>query len=347
MTRPHRPAIALTVAIAALAAPNVAFAHAGKTPPVATNFTARITHPVPGIQTKPVDGDQTLWLNAGAHTVTVPGIQGEPLLRFDHRGVWLNLHSLTAQADRIDRYDLRPDANPQAQPLWHRLTSTHTYEWHEHRLHLLEPLGKGRAKPATLGTWTIPLVVDGRHETLVGVLDYQPPPSAALWIGITALLAAAGALAAWRSSRTTVVIAVTVVPIVWALRIARELYGRPAVPVIGWIEIAITSLVGASLLYGLLHKDRATRVFVAFLTAFGALYQGSTMYSILTRAIALTLLPTTLARVGVTLALALGVAVLAGSWNPLTDRRRADDDEDFDDEMESTTQTEVTHARAT
>ena len=34
MTRPHRPAIALTVAIAALAAPNVAFAHAGKTPPV-------------------------------------------------------------------------------------------------------------------------------------------------------------------------------------------------------------------------------------------------------------------------------------------------------------------------
>ena len=62
MTRPRRPTIALTVATAALAAPGVASAHAGKTPPIATNYTARITHAVPGIHTKPVDRDQTLWL---------------------------------------------------------------------------------------------------------------------------------------------------------------------------------------------------------------------------------------------------------------------------------------------
>jgi hypothetical protein len=332
MTWPHRSSVALAVVAAALGAPGVAFAHAGKSPPVATNFTARITHPIPGVQTKAVDGDQTLWLDAGAHTVAIPGIQGEPLLRFDRRGVWLNLRSLTAQADQIDRYDLRPDANPHAAPLWHHLTGAHGYEWHEHRLHLLEPLAKGLAKPATLGTWTIPLIVDGRHEALVGVLDYQPPPPMLVWIGITALLAAVGAFVAWHSSRTTVLLALAVVPTVWALRIARELYGRPTVPVIGWIEIALTSLVGAALLYGLLHTDRAVRIFVALLTAFGALYQGATMYPVLTRAIALTLLPTTVARVGVMLALSLGVASLVGSWNPLAERRHAHhEDESLED----------------
>jgi hypothetical protein len=344
MTWPQRSSVALASLVATLAAPSVAFAHAGKSPPVATNFTVRITQPISGIETKAVDGDQTLWLNAGPHTVAIPGIQGEPLLRFDPRGVWLNLRSLTAQTDQIDRYDLRPDPNPHAPPLWHHLTSGHAYAWHEHRLHLLEPLSKRLAKPATLGTWTIPLIIDGQHKTLAGVLDYHPPPSMLLWIGITALLATAGAFAAWRRSRTTILLALTAVPIVWALRIARELYGRPTVPVIGWIEIALTSLVGAALLYGLLHTDRAVRIFVALLAAFGALYQGATMYTILTRAIALTVLPTTLARIGVLLALSLGIATLAGSWHPLTESRHTSDaDEAFEDEVEAPTQTELAY----
>ena len=318
MTRPPRSVIALAGIVATLAAPGAAFAHAGKSPPVATNFTARITHPVPGIRTTPVDGDQTLWLDAGPHIVAVPGIEGEPLLRFDRRGVWLNLRSLTAETDRIDRFDLHPDADPHAPPLWHHLTSAHAYAWHEHRLHILEPLAKGRTEPATLGTWTIPIVVDGRHETLAGVLDYQPPPPALAWIGIAVLLAAAATVAACRSARTTVLLALAVAPVVWTLRIARELYGRPTVPVIGWVEIGLTSLVGAALVYGLLHADRGVRIFVALLTALGALYQGTTMYAVLTRAIALTVIPTTLARVGVVLAFALGIASLAGCWNPLT-----------------------------
>jgi len=329
MNRLHRSCIGLVVIAAALAAPSVASAHMGKTAPAATDFTARITHMVAGIRAKAVDGDQTLWLDAGTHTVAVPGIQGEPLLRFDRRGVWLNLRSLT---ERIDRFDLRPDANPHAPPLWHRLTGAHTYEWHEHRLHLLEPLARGLAKPAALGTWTIPLVVDGRHQTLAGVLDYQPPPSMLFWIGIVVLLAAGGAFVTWRSRRTTILLALAAVPIVWALRIARELYGRPAVGAIGWIEVALTSLVGVALLYGLLHAEWGVRVFVAFLTAFGSLYQGATMYAVLTHAIALTLLPTEVARVGVALTLVLGAATLIGSWNPLSERRRAHAGSEDDDE---------------
>lgn len=316
-----RSSLALAVVVAALAAPNVASAHVGKNAPVATNFTARVTHPIPGVRVEVVDGDQTLWLDAGAHAVAIRGIQGEPLLRFDGRGVWLNLRSLTAQIDRIDRYSLQPDPNPHAQPLWHRLSGGTTYRWHDHRLHILEPVARGRTTPATLGAWTIPLVVDGHRETLAGVLDYRPPPSPVIWIGITVLLAAAGAFLAWRNSRATVLFALTSVPIVWALRIARELYGRPTVGVTGWIEVVLTCLVGLGLLYGLRHRDPGVRVFLAFLTAAGSLYQGATMHAVLTRAIALTLLPTPVARVGVVLVFSLGAAALVGTWRVLAERQ--------------------------
>jgi hypothetical protein len=322
MTFKRRSAALVTAVAATLAAPALASAHVGKSAPVATDFHARITHPVAGVTARVVDGDQTLWLDAGRHAVQVPGIEGEPLLRFDTRGVWVNLRSLTAQTDRIDRYDLRPDPSPRAAPLWRKLTSGHTYGWHEHRLHLLEPLAKGVHSRKMLGTWTIPVLVDGHRASLAGVLDYQPPPPALAWFGAAALLAAAGALASWRSRRATIVLALAAVPIVWTLRVGRELYGRPTVGTVGWLEVALTCLIGTALLYRLFHRDSAIRVFVAFLTAFGALYQTLTMYPVLTRATALTLLPTPAARIGVVLALALGAATLPGSWSAMTNAPR-------------------------
>ncbi|HZU20846.1 MAG TPA: hypothetical protein VE982_06480 [Gaiellaceae bacterium] len=333
VTPPQRRTILLLAAVAALALPAVASAHAGKSPPVATNFQAHISHPVPGITAKVVDGDQTLWLNAGRHRVAITGIEEEPLLRFDPQGVWVNLRSLTAQTDRIDRFDLRPDPNPNAPPLWHKLTAGHAYAWHEHRLHLLEPLAKHLDEPQTLGTWTVPLLVDGRQQTLGGSLHYEPPPSAFTWAAVAAVLAALGLLAARRSSRTTLLLAPAAVLVVWILRVSRELYGRPTVGAVGWLQVALTSLIGFLLLYGLLHRDQSIRVFIAFLAAFGTLYQGFTMYPILTRAISLTLLPTSAARIGVTLAFALGAATLAGSWSRMTIRQNtAHDDDPLDDQ---------------
>lgn len=306
-----------------LGVPSVAYGHVGRTPPVATDFAAQITRSVQRIRTKVVDGDQTLWLDAGDHTVAVRGIQGEPLLFFDSRGVWLNVHSVTAQIDQIDRFDLHPAADPHARPLWRRLSSAHTFEWHEHRLHLLEPLARGRTRPTVLGTWSIPIVVDGRPEPLAGVLRYDPPPSLFLWLGIISLLAALGALAALRSSGAVVAFALAAVLIVWSLRVARELYGRPAVGASGWVDVAVTSVVGLTLLYGLVRTDFGVRLFVAFLVAFGSLYQGLATYPVLTRRTALTLLPTEEARVAVALTLILGAAVLTGSWKQLARRDAA------------------------
>lgn len=300
-----------TVAIAA-ALPGVASAHVGRTLPVATDFVARVTGSVHGVEAKAIDGDQTLWLRAAAAaTVLVPGTLGEPLLRFDARGVWLNLRSPTAQGDGIDRLDLRPSANPSAAPLWHRVAGGRAYAWHEHRLHALEQLARGRSSAETVGPWSVPVVVDGRRLRLTGVLDYRPPGPGWAWIAASAVLAAAGVMLALRSRLVLVAVAVTAVALIWALRAGRELYGRPNVPTIGYVQIGLTSVIGCALLCGLLNRDG--RVLAAFLVGFGGLYEGLTMLPLLTHAIALNALPSTVARVVEALVLATGIGALGGS----------------------------------
>jgi hypothetical protein len=314
-----RALVALGASVAVLAMPSTALAHAGKSPPVATNFSARIDGIVPAsttVEAKTVDGDQNLWLRTAPRaTVLIPGTVGEPLLRFDPSGVFLNLRSLTAESDRIDRFDLKPDPNPHAAPLWHRLTSGHSYLWHEHRLHVLEPLARDRRASGPLGRWVVPLVIDGRRHALEGVLVYRKPSSAWPLIALACVLALIppGTLAVSSavSRRVAVVAALGAVLVIWAVRIGRELYGRPSVGITGEVEIALTSLVGAALVYGLVRRDEGVRMFVALLAGFACLYQGLTMLPVLTHAVALTALPTPVARIGVAAIFGLGGGVLA------------------------------------
>jgi hypothetical protein len=287
---------------------------------VATNFDARIVGfqpPAGALEAKVVDGDRMLWLRVpAATTVVVPGLLGEPVLRFDATGVWVNLHSLTAQTDRIDRFDLRPSANPRARPLWHRLTGGHAYAWHEHRLHVLEPLAHGHKAAATLGPWSVPLLVDGRRHTLNGVLDFRPPGPGWAWLALACALAAcssAGAVLPRGGQRLAVALGLAATLLVWAVRVGRELYGRPDVGPGGYLDVFLTAAVGVALLVGLLHTDREVRLFTAFAAGFGSLYEGLTMLPVLTHATALSVLPSGVARVAVALIFGLGVGALVGS----------------------------------
>ena len=307
------------VAAAALLLPDTALAHVGSNAPVATNFEARISGVKPAtdaVRAKVVDGDRQLWLRVNAHTtVLIPGAVGEPLLRFDHGGVYVNRHSLTAQSDRIDRFDLRPGPNPRMRPLWHRLTTGHSYRWHEHRLHAFEPLARGHQATTVIGHWSVPLLIDGRRHALEGVLVYRPPGSAWPWIVLTCALAAVTSAALLLPSPAAqgvaVLVALVVTLLVWAVRIGRELYGRPGVGVTGYVEIALTSLVGIALLCGLLNRDQPVRLFTAWLASFGCLYQGLTMLPLLTHAVALTVLPSFGTRITVAVILGLGGGLLA------------------------------------
>jgi hypothetical protein len=310
---------ACAAVVAALVLPSAALAHVGKSALVATNFDARITGVQPSnnaVRAKVVDGDGQLWLDVSPEaTVLIPGLQGEPFLRFDSGGVFVNLRSFTAESDRILRVGLRPDLDPHARPLWHRLSSGHSYLWHDHRLHAREPLARGHRGAAVLGHWSVPLLIDGRHHALRGELVYRPPGSAWPWILIAGALAAfvVGALAFSSSveHRVAVTGALLAVPLMWTLRVGRELHGRPGVSVGGQIEIALTSLVGIALLYGLLHRKHDVRVFTAILAATVCVYEGLTMLPVLTHGVALTALPTTAARIDLTAVFGLSAGVLA------------------------------------
>lgn len=306
------------VLVAMLSLPSLASAHVGKNAPVATNFQAQISGVRPATQSveaKVVDGDRGLWLRvAPGAVVLIPGAEGEPLLRFEARGVFVNLRSLTAQSDRIDRIDLRPDPDPHAVPRWHRLSSGHAYLWHEHRLHALEPLARTHHRVSALGSWSVPLLIDGRRYELLGRLLYRPPGSLWPWLALAGLLSAiqVAALAASPSAgrRAAVTAAFAAAPLVWTVRIARELYGRPDIAWSAELEIAFTSLIGIAFLAGLLHRDESVRVFTAFLLAFGCLYEAWTMWPVLTQAVALTVLPGAVARTAIAAIIGLGAGML-------------------------------------
>jgi hypothetical protein len=305
----------VVIAVMGVAAlmPGIASAHVGRTLPVATDFTARLVHAIPGLRAKVLDGDQTLWLRVPPQaTVSIPGTLGEPLLLFDPRGVWLNLRSPTAQSDGIDRLDLEPTATG-SPPKWHHLTGGHAYAWHEHRLHVLEPLARERGVSGAVGPWAVPVVEGSRRSALGGVLDYRPPGAVWAWIAVPVALAFAAAAAALRWAWLPLVLAFTAIPPVWAIRIGRELYGRPAVGPLGYVAIAVTSVVGVLLLYGLLHRDRGLRAVVVYLVGVGAIYEGLTMFPLLNHAIALNALPTAAARVIEAIVVVAGVGTLLGA----------------------------------
>lgn len=218
-----------------------------------------------GIAAKIVDGDQKLWVHANPGETILVGTP----------------------------------------PLTHEVSGGHSYVWHEHRLHVLEPVTRVRAT-----RWTVPLVVDGKRRTLAGVLDYHAPGRTWLWLLLASALALAGTVIALRSA---VRVALVVTPVICAVRIARELYGRPNVGVVGYLEVAATSAIGAWVLYGLVNRNPDVRVFSAIVAGLGGLYQGLTMLPVLTHAIALTLLPITAAKILVTGCLGLGAAALTGA----------------------------------
>jgi hypothetical protein len=314
-----RRAAGLFAAIAVLVLPGTASAHVVRGAPVATDFSASIRGLVPpadAVHWAVVDGDRQLYLRVDPPaTVAIPGALGEPLLRFTAAGVFVNRRSLTAESDKIATGALRPVANPHAPPRWSRLTSGHTYRWHEHRLHALEPLAAGRASEADLGHFSVPLVIDGRRHALIGTLRYRPPGRSWAWIaagcGIALLVCAlvAAARPAWEGA--TIAVAVAAVLLTGVARIARELYGRPDVTASGYLGVGFTVAIGAALLWALLRGGGGVPLFTACLVGIGALFQGIALWPVLTHGYALTVLPTTLARVAVTAMLGLGAGLLA------------------------------------
>jgi hypothetical protein len=160
--------LALTAGIV-LAAPGRALAH-GKAVVVALDYSARVLASGSGIHASILDGDLKLRLAVDpGRTVDVLGYGGEPFLRFSSRGVQVNRGSLTAWSDGL--------ANP-GNTGWRRVTSSGTFAWHEHRL---APVG-GR-----LTHWTVPILVDGRPQPILGETVRAKRPALWPWLAVAAV----------------------------------------------------------------------------------------------------------------------------------------------------------------
>jgi hypothetical protein len=201
---------------------------------------------LPGVAVALIDGDRALRVGvAPQHTLTVLGLLGEPMLRFDRDGVWISRRSTTAQSDRLVTSGSG----------WKRATKGHVYTWHDHRLSP-PPLAVGAAAP-----WRFAARLDERRVALTGSFVRVARPTAWPWaVGAAAaalaLLAAARRMLARRGVLTTGLAATATLAALVAQTgfvTADELAGTGR-----WLQVAaLAVLAGAAV--ALLALDRRRR----------------------------------------------------------------------------------------
>ncbi|HXY86545.1 MAG TPA: hypothetical protein VEH52_13795 [Gaiellaceae bacterium] len=301
--------IVLVFLLASLARPGAAFAHAGKGV-VGVDGRAELTSvPARGVEVKVIDRDQGLWARVSPSTrLVVLGIIGEPFLRFDETGVWLNGRSPTARVDGFKDL-LQPAFSRTASPHWRRVARGRSYRWHDHRLHALAALGGNKSE--VLGDWRVPVELDGRPTSIAGRFLYEPPPNLWLWLlplGL-GIVACAVALARGRGAVATTanIAAVITVPAVLIARAGRDLWGRPFVPTFGLVSLALACALACAAFYLIARSTARGRAVITLVIGTVGIYEGLALRAALDHSFVLSALPSDLERAAVAVALGAGV----------------------------------------
>ena len=308
---------AFVVALAVwLLLPAMASAHVGRGPVVAVSDQAKITGIEPlhaPFEARVVDGDQAVWVRLGSgHELIVLGVIGEPFLRIGGSGVFVNTLSPTAQIDKVGGSSVKPSFEQHVAPHWMKVGSGSSYRWHDHRLHALALLG-GAGLARRLGSWTIPLRLDGGAAAIRGGLWYRPAPDVWLWLLIP-LMSVVGAVVVLRSGNvllarraTRWLAAVAVVALVVA-RAGREFYGRPTPAVAGYMSFAVGVIVVVWALYRFLVRSTDYTGLAALVIGVVAAAEAAALLAVLYRPVVLAVFPAWFERTCVALAFGTGVA---------------------------------------
>ena len=169
---------AVVAALVALALPALGQAHSSSRV-IAVDYEARLARAViaDGVEARVIDGNRKLELKVRApHTALVLGYGGEPFLRFAPSGVWVNERSLTAVTNRLTREGSTPALDKTAPPRWRALSRSNRFAWHDHRLALVPG---SMARTGRVGTWSIPVTIDGQPLRIEGGLWHHTGPP--LW----------------------------------------------------------------------------------------------------------------------------------------------------------------------
>jgi hypothetical protein len=296
----------------ATAFPGAAEAH-GPVAPVALDYLARVTQLPAGLQAKVVDGDQRMWLRVPPReTVVVVDYRGAPYLRFSASGVAVNRNSAMWYLNQTP-FALTPPTNlgRGTPPKWETVSAGHEYGWHDGRLHALATIALAPGK-AFVGTWRIPITVDGEASVISGGLWHADPPPLVWFWPIAVLLMCV--FAAWRLKRpsldrlTARILGLGALGAVAAAAIGRGLHGRPTVSILQLVELAV---ILAFVVWGVLRILRRRPGFFFYLViAVAALWEGLELLPVLTNGFVLIALPAFLARAAAAVALGAGVGLL-------------------------------------
>jgi hypothetical protein len=201
-----------------------AAAHAVGTGATATNYRTvvlSIVPPVPGLAVRALEaGNKLELIDHSGQQVVVLGYDGEPYLRVGPAGVEENQRAPSTYLNRSAlpqaRQRVPAQADPAAPPQWRHVASQPVAVWHDHRSHW-----SGRAAPpgvraspgreqVVVPAWQVPLRVGAQTVLVSGQIVWVPGPSPWPWLGLAALLCAAGLLAtrtAWARPALAVVTA--------------------------------------------------------------------------------------------------------------------------------------------
>ena len=183
--------LAVVVAVG-VASPMAASAHTAANSP-ASNYVSRITAIVPAPKTftaHVIEAGSRIelrWLSGP--NIVVLDYDANPYLRIGPSGVEENLESnaVYLNRNRLGSSPLPEGLHPDGPPKWHRVSSTPTARWHDHRIHWmlasLPPTVKGRTGSAHLvQKWDIALTQGTSSQgttsyAISGDLRWVPGPS--------------------------------------------------------------------------------------------------------------------------------------------------------------------------
>lgn len=294
----------VVMAVLALLVPANAAAH-GRGPTVAIDDRLVLSHAVPGLTVRILDGDRSLHVSvAPGHDVVIRGYLGEPMLRFASGVVTANRASPTASADRV----------VSAGSGWVEVARGRTYAWHDHRL--APPPGGGGGGGGAVGRWTVPVTVDGSQATIAGTFWRVERPDLVPWLVGALAAASAVALVAFRlpRARGTLALALAIVAGAAALTAIAAFALRDA-PTgnVQWLQLAAGGIVAAAAAAVLLRTHGARQTAVA--GVIGALAAAAMLSAlpVFRHGVVISALPATAARLACAAALVGGACAAAVS----------------------------------